>query len=135
MNDTEEFIPKSRIYPLGTGEIPSGMTTTQYVEMVLNCRLKSYDKSLLMYFAHRYNFKERRPTSMSIRRAANDLDIDKKTFLKYRKHLEQLGWLEVIEGRRNGTNKVILRIGHELPDLPWKEPTAKNDQMERESEN
>jgi hypothetical protein len=130
MNDPTEITPKSRKYPLGTGRIPSDLKMTAYIELFLNCRLNSYGKLLLLYFAHRYNFKLRTPTKMGSRRAANDLGISKKTYLKYRDQLQELGWIEVNPGTGNNPSRVVMLIGNEISDLGWPEVEAKRQQLQ-----
>jgi len=63
-----EIVPRSRIYPLGTGELPKGMTQFEFMNLVYDCKLTKQMTHVLGYVAIRYNFKERRPTMMGQRR-------------------------------------------------------------------
>jgi hypothetical protein len=85
-----------------------------------------------MYLAHRYNFKESRPTSNSVRRASNDLKISTNTFIKYKKQLEELGWISVEKMSYNNPDQVTLLIGREIEDLQWKHPSHKASQLDYE---
>jgi hypothetical protein len=85
-----------------------------------------------MYLAHRYNFKERRPTNNSVRRASNDLKITTNTFIKYKKQLEDLGWISVKKMILNKPDQITLLIGREIDDLKWKHPSHKATQLDYE---
>jgi hypothetical protein len=132
---TAEQQPKGRIYPLGMNELPQGIRREQYMEIALGAKLEFMHLAVLFYLAHRYNFKNRQPTKMSVRRVANDLHMDKKTFIKYKKELEALHWLSIKKGFNNNPDKISLLIGDEIPTLKWKEPEHKALQLLMESEN
>ena len=132
---TAEQEPKGRIYPLGMKELPQGIRREQFMEIALGAKLEFMHLAILFYLAHRYNFVKRQPTKMSVRRVANDLHIDKKTFIKYKKELEALHWLSVKKGINNNPDKISLLIGDEIPSLKWKEPEHKALQLLMEAEN
>lgn len=126
--------PKSRKYDLGSGALPPQITRSEYVELFLGSKLKSREKNALLYLSHRYNFKEARATSMSVRRAANDLDWNTSTFRSAKRELLRLGWISVKKSSFQQTDKITLLIGHEIPELKWKEPIHKETQLEYEAE-
>lgn len=125
-------LPDSRIYPLGYGELPAGITRDQYVDLFLGCKLKSREKNVLQYLAFRYNFKKEQASFASTRRAANDLDITPKTFIEAKKELKRLGWISVESGENNNPDQITLLIGNEVTDLKWKDPLAKSIQLDKE---
>ena len=125
-------LPNSRKYHLGSGELPSKITKDEYIELVFGSKLEYGHVLLLMYLAHRYNFKERRPTSNSVRRASNDLKITTNTFIKYKKQLEELGWISVKKMILNKPDQITLLIGREIDDLKWKQPSHKATQLDYE---
>jgi hypothetical protein len=125
-------LPNSRKYDLGIGELPPKITKDEYIELVYGSKLESGHVLLLMYLAHRYNFKESRPTSNSVRRASNDLKISTNTFIKYKKQLEELGWISVEKMSYNNPDQVTLLIGREIEDLQWKHPSHKASQLDYE---
>lgn len=130
----EGIVPRSRIYPLGTGELPKGMTQFDFMNLVYDCKLTKQMTHVLGYVAIRYNFKERRPTMMGQRRAANDLDMERTTFRLATQDLEKWGWVKIKKGSRNKTDRYTLLIGYEIPDLKWKEPEAKLAQLRNEQD-
>jgi len=125
-------LPNSRKYPLGIGALPEKITKDEYVELFFGSKLESGQILVLMYLSHRYNFKERRPTMMSVRRASNDLKITTNTFIKYKKQLEDLGWIKVEKMMFNTPDQVTLLIGEEIEDLKWKQPSHKATQLDYE---
>ena len=125
-------LPNSRKYHLGSGELPSKITKDEYIELVFGSKLEYGHVLLLMYLAHRYNFKERRPTCNSVRRASNDLKITTNTFIKYKKQLEELGWISVKKMILNKPDQITLLIGREIDDLKWKHPSHKATQLDYE---
>ena len=125
-------LPNSRKYELGIGELPPKITKDEYIELVFGSKLEYGHVLLLMYLAHRYNFKERRPTSNSVRRASNDLKITTNTFIKYKKQLEELGWISVKKMILNKPDQITLLIGREIDDLKWKQPSHKATQLDYE---
>jgi hypothetical protein len=132
--EIESRKPKSRIVDLGSGALNPSMTRDQYVELFFGAKLKNTQKQVLMYLAFRFNFKEKNPTKMSIRRAANDLDMNKSTFIKYKKELADLGWLKIQKGFNNNPDKITLLIGNEIPELTWKEAAHKKTQLDLDAE-
>jgi hypothetical protein len=126
-------LPESRIYPLGCGELPSGITRDEYIGIFLGCKLKSREKNILQYLAFRYNFKLQRACFVSTRRAANDLDITTNTFIKAKKELVRLGWISVEKGENNNPDQITLLIGKEIEELTWKEPLHKSVQLDKEA--
>ena len=132
--EIESRKPKSRFVDLGSGSLGFSVTRDQYVELFLGAKLKNPQKQVLMYLAFRFNFKKKNPTMMSVRRAANDLDMSKSTFIKYKKELEDLGWIEVKKCHNNNPDKITLLIGNEIPDLKWKEPAHKKTQLDLDAE-
>ena len=130
----EGIVPRSRIYPLGTGELPKGMNQFEYMNLVYDCKLTKQMTHVLGYVAIRYNFKERRATMMGQRRAANDLDMERSTFRLATQDLEKWGWVRIKKGSRNKTDRYTLLIGYEIPDLKWKEPEAKLAQLRNEQD-
>lgn len=124
--------PNSRKYELGSGTLPQKITKDEYIELVYGSKLESGHVLLLMYLAHRYNFKERRPTNNSVRRASNDLKITTNTFIKYKKQLEELGWISVKKMILNKPDQITLLIGREIDDLKWKQPSHKATQLDYE---
>ncbi len=130
----EGIVPRSRIYPLGTGELPKGMNQFEYMNLVYDCKLTKQMTHVLGYVAIRYNFKERRATMMGQRRAANDLDMERSTFRLATQDLEKWGWVRIKKGSRNKTDRYTLLIGYEVPGLKWAEPKAKLAQLRHEQE-
>jgi hypothetical protein len=126
--------PKSRFVDLGYGSLDFSVTRDQYVELFLGAKLRNPQKQVLMYLAFRFNFKKKNATIMSVRRASNDLDMSKSTFIKYKKELEDLGWIKVQKCSNNNPDKITLLIGNEIPDLKWKEPAHKKTQLDLEAE-
>jgi hypothetical protein len=125
-------LPNSRKYDLGIGELPPKITKDEYIELVYGSKLESGHVLLLMYLAHRYNFKDRRATTNSVRRASNDLKISTNTVIKYKKQLEELGWISVEKMSYNNPDEVTLLIGREIEDLKWKHPSHKASQLDYE---
>ncbi len=125
-------LPNSRKYELGIGELPSKITKDEYLELVFGSKLEYGHVHLLMYLAHRYNFKESRPTTNSVRRASNDLKISTNTVIKYKKQLEELGWISVEKMSYNNPDEVTLLIGREIEELQWKHPSHKASQLDYE---
>jgi hypothetical protein len=132
--ETKEIQPNSRIYPLGTGELPPKMNQFEYMNLVYDCTLTQKMTHVLGYLAIRYSFKERRATMMGQRRAANDLKMGRSTFRLATKDLEKWGWVSIKKGSRNKTDRYTLLIGYEIPDQKWIEPEAKLAQIQNEQE-
>lgn len=128
----DEYIPKSRKVPLGTGRIPSEFNQFDFMELVYGCRLSKGEKHVLSYLAFRYNFEKRRATKMGTRRAANDLDMERTTFTKYRDILREKGWLTIRQGNLGNPDRITLLIGTEDENLKWKDPKAKQTQYLKE---
>jgi hypothetical protein len=131
---SSEILPNSRIYPLGTGELPLSMNQFEYMNLVYDCTLTQKMTHVLGYLAVRYNFTERRATMMGQRRAANDLKMERSTFRLATKDLEKWGWVRIKKGSRNKTDRYTLLIGHEIPDQKWTEPEAKMAQLQNEQD-
>lgn len=127
-----EYIPKSRKVPLGTGRLPSGFNQFDFMELVYGCRLSKGEKHVLSYLAFRYNFEKRQPTKMGTRRAANDLDMERTTFTKYRNSLREKRWLTIRQGYLGKPDQITLLIGTEDENLKWRDPLAKQTQYLRE---
>jgi hypothetical protein len=127
-------LPENRIYPLGYGELPSGITRDEYIGIFLGCKFKSREKSVLQYLCYRFNFKLQQATYVSTRRASNDMDITTKTYGEAKKELKRLGWISIEKGENNGSDRITLLIGNEIKELKWKEPVAKSKQLDREEE-
>ena len=135
MNEiSSEILPNSRIYPLGTGELPLSMNQFEYMNLVYDCTLTQKMTHVLGYLAVRYNFTERRATMMGQRRAANDLKMERSTFRLATKDLEKWGWVRIKKGSRNKTDRYTLLIGYEIPDQKWTEPEAKMAQLQNEQD-
>ncbi len=135
MNEiSNEILPNSRIYPLGTGELPLSMNQFEYMNLVYDCTLTQKMTHVLGYLAVRYNFTERRATMMGQRRAANDLKMERSTFRLATKDLEKWGWVRIKKGSRNKTDRYTLLIGYEIPDQKWTEPEAKMAQLQNEQD-
>ena len=130
----DKIVPRSRIYALGTGELPSGMNQFEFMNLVYDCRLTQKMTHVLGYLAIRYNFIERRATMMGQRRAANDLKMERKTFRSATIELEKWGWVRIKKGSRNKTDRYTLLIGYEIPDQKWTEPEAKMAQLQNEQD-
>jgi hypothetical protein len=128
------MMPKSRVYPLGTGELPKGMNQFDFMNLVYDCKLTKQMTHVLGYLAVRYNFTERRATMMGQRRAANDLHMERSTFRQATKDLLKWGWVRIKKGSRNKTDRYTLLIGNEITDLKWTEPGAKLAQLQHEQE-
>ena len=128
---TEE-IPKSRIVPLGTGELPAAMNQFEYMNLVYDSKLTQKMTHVLGYLAIRYNFTERRATMMGQRRAANDLKMERKTYRKATMDLEQWGWVKVRKVGPNKPDRYTLMIGNEIVSQEWTEPLAKKTQLQNE---
>ena len=126
--------PNSRKYDLGTGALPPKITKDEYIELIFGSKLESGQVLVLMYLAHRYNFKEKRPTNNSVRRASNDLKITTNTFIKYKKQLEELGWISVKKMILNKPDQITLLIGREIDGLKWKQPSHKATQLDYEEQ-
>lgn len=126
------YVPRSRKVPLGSGRIPNGMTQFDFMELVYGCRLSKGEKHVLSYLAFRYNFENRQPTKMGTRRAANDLDMERTTFTKYRNRLKDKGWISIRHGYLGKPDKITLHIGVEDETLKWKDEQAKQTQYLRE---
>jgi hypothetical protein len=124
--------PNSRKYDLGTGTLPQKITKDEYIELVFGSKLESGQVLVLMYLAHRFNFKDKRSTTNSVRRASNDLKITTNTFIKYKKQLEELGWISVKKMMFNDPDQITLLIGSEIDELKWKEPSHKAAQLDYE---
>jgi hypothetical protein len=131
---SNEILPNSRIYPLGTGELPLSMNQFEYMNLVYDCTLTQKMTHVLGYLAVRYNFTERRATMMGQRRAANDLKMERSTFRLATKDLEKWGWVRIKKGSRNKTDRYTLLIGYEIPDQKWTEPEAKMAQLQNEQD-
>jgi len=131
---SSEILPNSRIYPLGTGELPLSMNQFEYMNLVYDCTLTQKMTHVLGYLAVRYNFTERRATMMGQRRAANDLKMERSTFRLATKDLEKWGWVRIKKGSRNKTDRYTLLIGYEIPDQKWTEPEAKMAQLQNEQD-
>ena len=129
---SSEILPKSRVFPLGTGELPPEMNQWKYMQLVYDSKLTKGMIHALGYLSIRYNFKKRRATKMGQRRAANDLHMERKTFMAAIQDLEQYGWVKREKGQPGKPDRFTPQIGFEIPDLRWMEKVAKRTQLERE---
>jgi hypothetical protein len=129
---SSEVCPKSRIVPLGTGELPPDMNQWKYMQLVYDSKLTKKMIHALGYLSIRYNFKKRRATKMGQRRAANDLHMERKTFMGAIKELEQYGWVRREKGQYGKPDRFTPLIGFEISELRWMEQVAKETQLERE---
>jgi hypothetical protein len=128
-----EIQPNSRIYPLGSGAIPPGMSQFDYMGLAYDCRLTKKMLHVLGYLAFRYNFLENRPTSMGQRRASNDLHMTRQTFADGIAELVSYGWVRQIKSDDpNEADNYDLLIGIECPNVKWMDPTAKKTQLIRQ---
>jgi hypothetical protein len=133
MTDLESQDPKSRIYPLGTGALPPGMSQFDYMGLAYDCRLTKRMLHVLGYLAFRYNFLENRPASMGQRRASNDLHMTRQTFADGIAELVAYGWvIQIKSDDYNDADNYELLIGNECPDVKWKDSIAKKTQLIRE---
>lgn len=126
--------PLSRIQELGSGRLQDSLTRDQYVELFFGVKLEFMQKVVLHYLAFRFNFKDKRATYVSSRRAANDLHITPKTYLKARKELKELGWISIQKIGSNGSEETTLLIGNEIKDLQWKDRVSKSKQLDKDDE-
>lgn len=124
--------PKSRIVPLGTGQIPASMALHDYNYFVYDCLLPKEMKRVLLYYATRFNWKSHSGTWVSLSRAANDLGVGRKYIALALWQLRDLGWLEVEALETHSTYFVTILIGEEVKNLKWREPRAKLKQLEDE---
>lgn len=127
-----EQIPRSRIVPLGSGELPMAMNQFEYMNLVYDCKLTQKMTHVLGYLAVRYNFTMRRATMMGQRRAANDLKMERKTYRKATLDLERWGWVKVTKVGQNRPDRYTLMIGNEIVNQEWTEPLAKKTQLQNE---
>jgi hypothetical protein len=132
---SEEIVPRSRIYPLGTGELPKGMNQFEYMNLVYDCKLTKQMTHVLGYLAIRYNFSERRATMMGQRRASNDLKMERKTFRLATKALEEWGWVRIKNGTMNRPDRYTLLLGREITSRKWTDEVAKRTQLQNEQDN
>jgi len=132
-SNTAVIYPKSRKVPLGTGFVPPSFGLTDYFYYVYDCRLPKELKRTLLYFASRFNWQKRRPSYVSLSRAANDLGVGRKYLGKDLKELEKLGWVSLEVKKSTQTYSVQLLIGNEIADLKWQEEGAKTKQLETQN--
>lgn len=130
----EEIVPRSRIYPLGTGELPKGMNQFEFMNLVYDCKLTKQMTHVLGYLAIRYNFSDRRATMMGQRRAANDLKMERKTFRQATKALEEWGWVRIKSGTMSKPDRYTLLIGREITSRKWTDEVAKRTQLQNEQD-
>ena len=83
----------------------------QYMEIAYATPLDKMAKYLLGYFAFRYNFVEHRGCKAGVRRIERDLGLSKNTITKWKKYLEDLGWITVKHRPRGETDIVFVRVG------------------------
>lgn len=132
-SDIAVIYPKSRKVPLGTGFLPPSFGLTDYFYYVYDCRLPKELKRTLLYFASRFNWQKRKPSFVSLSRAANDLGVGRKYLSKDLHKLEGLGWVSLEIKKSTQTYSVQLLIGNEVADLKWPEEEAKAKQLELQS--
>lgn len=132
-SNTSLIFPKSRKVQLGSGFLPPSFGLTDYFYYVYDCRLPKELKRTLLYFASRFNWQKRKPSFVSLSRAANDLCVGRKYLSKDLHKLESLGWVSLEIKKSTQTYSVQLLIGNEVADLKWPEEEAKAKQLELQS--
>lgn len=133
-SNTSLILPKSRKVQLGSGFLPPSFGLTDYLYYFYDCRLPKELKRTLMYFASRFNWKKRKPSYVSLSRAANDLGVGRKYLGKDLKELERLGWVSLEVKKSTQTYSVQLLIGNEIEDQKWQEQAAKTKQLETQND-
>ncbi len=123
------LLPKSRKAQLGSGKLPSDFGLTDFLFLMYDCHLSKEMKRTLMYYASRFNWKDRLPTYVSLSRAANDLHVGRKYLSNDLKELEKWGWVSIEWKNNTQTYAVSVQIGQEIQGLKWMEAESKTKQL------
>ena len=92
----------------------------KYAEILINAKLDSKAKALLLFYAYVYNWEEAKASYWSQRRICASVGLSSSTYQAKRKYLEDLGWIKVVHRGFETPCKVSVLIGMDDPDYESK---------------
>jgi hypothetical protein len=92
-----------------------------YTPLVYSTYLGKHEKSLLMYYAHHYNWKSGEASYHSQERICDAIPMSPRSYLSARTNLKKLGWIYVWKEYIPGLDNVVIRVkpmlGRDDPEL------------------